>query len=1041
MDHDLRSRVESSLSGTYAVERELGGGGMSRVFVAEETALGRKVVVKVLSPDLAEGISAERFIREIRVAARLQQANIVPVLRAGELDGIPYYTMPYVTGESLRAALTATRLSTPRALAVLHDVAKALAYAHGEGIVHRDIKPENVLLSSGTAVVTDFGIAKAISDALAPGATAGGLTALGVSLGTPAYMAPEQAAGDPATDARADIYAWGVMAYEVLAGRHPFSSRTSAHDLIRAHMAEVPEHIATRVPGLAPPIADLVMRCLAKSPEQRPGTAGELLDVIDSATSGVVEASSARPLALWGALAIYVAVFAGVATIARLSTTLIGLPGWVFPAAVVIAVLGLPVVLLTALVERQRAAAGGGRPSGGASTLATRFPRRFTWRRTTVGSVIAGGLFVAVVVADMALRSFGVGPFGSLIGAKALAPRDRVVIADMRGPSSDTALGSVFAEGMRVGLSESNAIRLVSVDAVKLALEQMRRPAGTLTLELAREVAARAGAKAILDGDVRRVGSASILTIRLLPATAGEPLVTMQETARDDADFSAATGRLTNKLRARIGESLRRVNAATPLEQATTSSLPALRKYTTAVHAALNGDYLTTMRSLREAIAIDSEFVTAYTMLGSMINQLSGTRQSQSEMLQRAYDRRHRLTEFERIRVEMNYWTAGPKPDLAKAIAVGEGAPEQYRDYVVTFGRLSDLYVRTHNYAKAIEVSREASLADSAFVEALYDQARAFAELGQLDSAQAAVRRFARIAPTHPIAPILQYALAVRGGQDSVAWSIARALEGVRESPLAAEFGNYLHSAVAARAGRLKEATAAERRAAEIAVARGSRVSAYGPAARSAIFTTLFLGDTGRAMRIVDSALNAMPLDSIAPRDRRLGWFAPTYAFARRADRVRDLVKRQERDDPAAFDDAEVPVLPQLRARLAEAEGRFGDAVRYFHEANASGVATATWVPTALAFLEMGQKDSAAVYLERYVSSTSINLNAFLDAYWLAIARQRLAELYEERGAFDKAYVLYAALVEQWRYADPELQPQVAMFRERMHRLERRRGG
>jgi eukaryotic-like serine/threonine-protein kinase len=280
----LREDLQSTLGEHYSIERELGGGGMSRVFVARDVALGRDVVIKVIAPENAEGLSAERFTREVKLAARLQQANIVPVLTAGTSGNLPYYTMPFVRGESLRARLNSgTPLGVPEAVSILRDVARALAYAHAEHVVHRDIKPENILLSGGAAVVTDFGIAKAIvaSRTLDSGSTTG-ITTAGVSLGTPAYMAPEQALGDPLTDQRADIYAWGVVAWELLGGAHPFAERRTMQALITAHVTETPPSLAERRPEIPDALAALVMRCLEKNPDNRPHSASELLAEVES---------------------------------------------------------------------------------------------------------------------------------------------------------------------------------------------------------------------------------------------------------------------------------------------------------------------------------------------------------------------------------------------------------------------------------------------------------------------------------------------------------------------------------------------------------------------------------------------------------------------------------------------------------------------------------------------------------------------------------------------------------------------------------------
>ncbi|MEP6621039.1 MAG: protein kinase [bacterium] len=294
MTETLRDQLQASLSTAYTIERELGGGGMSRVFVATDPALDRQVVVKVLSPELAQGLSAERFAREIKLAAALQDPHIVPLLSAGttapapgQPGGLPYYTMPFVAGESLRVRLEHGPVPLDEALRILRDIAEALEYAHAHGVVHRDIKPENVLLAGRNAVVADFGIAKALSAArgASSGPASATLTSIGTSLGTPAYMAPEQAVGDTA-DARADLYAWGIVAYEMLAARHPFAHRSTAQQLVAAQLSEMPTPLDEVRQGLPPSLGALVMHCLAKDPADRPHDAGEVLAAMGSLSSG-----------------------------------------------------------------------------------------------------------------------------------------------------------------------------------------------------------------------------------------------------------------------------------------------------------------------------------------------------------------------------------------------------------------------------------------------------------------------------------------------------------------------------------------------------------------------------------------------------------------------------------------------------------------------------------------------------------------------------------------------------------------------------------
>ncbi len=272
----LIDRLQAAFGTTYRLEREIGGAGMSNIFVAIDGALERSVVIKVLPPKMSDYVSAGRFRREMQIAARLQHSHIVPVLTAGEVDGLLYYSMPFVEGETLRARLGRTpQLPVNEVTKILEDLLSALSYAHRKGIVHRDMKPENILLSEYDALIADFGIAKALNVSKI-GTSSAVLTVAGMAMGTPAYMSPEQAAADSEVDERADLYAMGVIAYELLAGMHPFQGR-GFRAMLAAQIAEQPTHLSQRSPEVPAGLANLVMQLLAKVPGDRPQTAGEVL--------------------------------------------------------------------------------------------------------------------------------------------------------------------------------------------------------------------------------------------------------------------------------------------------------------------------------------------------------------------------------------------------------------------------------------------------------------------------------------------------------------------------------------------------------------------------------------------------------------------------------------------------------------------------------------------------------------------------------------------------------------------------------------------
>ncbi|MBV8203335.1 MAG: serine/threonine protein kinase, partial [Acidobacteria bacterium] len=288
----IEQQLQQALRDGYRIERELGAGGMGTVLLAEDLRHGRKVAIKVLRPEVAASMGTERFLREIRIAAGLQHPNILSLIDSGQAGQLLYYVMPYVEGSTLRVRLARDgELPIDEALRLLREIADALAYAHGRGIVHRDVKPENVLFMAGHAQLADFGVAMALG-ALAAGAHA---TTHGLAVGSPAYMAPEAAADAATTDSRADVYAFGVMAYEILAGRHPFPG-VGAAQLMLAHLTRQPRPLCEVRPSVAAELNDLVMRCLEKRPADRWQSAAEIAQRLDAilASSGTL-ASPARP--------------------------------------------------------------------------------------------------------------------------------------------------------------------------------------------------------------------------------------------------------------------------------------------------------------------------------------------------------------------------------------------------------------------------------------------------------------------------------------------------------------------------------------------------------------------------------------------------------------------------------------------------------------------------------------------------------------------------------------------------------------------------
>ena len=1050
---DLRQRVQDSLSGTHTIERELGGGGMSRVFVANEHRLGRRVVVKILAPELAAAISAERFEREIRLAASLQQANILPVIAAGEVDGLPFYTMPFVEGESLRARLATGPVPLSQAVEILRDVARALAYAHERGVVHRDIKPDNILLSGRTAVVADFGIAKAIAAAQErpAGAT---LTQIGTSIGTPAYMAPEQAAGDPDTDHRADIYAFGCMAYELIAGHAPFHG-LPPHKLLAAHMGESPRPIQELRPDCPPALAQLVMQCLAKDPDQRPATADDILRQLDTTTS-MSAASGPRVSQGRGlfvrAMGLYAAAFLGVAVVARLLVTTQGLPEWVFAGALVVMALGFPVVLFTGYTQYvartianttptltpQGSVMRAG-PQGTMAHLAVKVSPHMTWGRTARGGIAAVSVFTLLVVGFLVLRVLGIGPAGSLLASGKLSAQDRVLIAEFEVAARDSALGSVLSEAVRTNLSQSRAVNIVSTSSVVAALGRMQRKATTrVDLGLAREIAVREGIKAIVTGNVASVGTGYIISTRLVNAESGDELAVYRESAANAGEIIPAIDRLTRQLRGKIGESLKSVSDAPALGQVTTPSLDALRAYTGGLRANdVEGDYPKAIGLFEEAIARDSNFATAYMQLAYSLGNARLQAPRRDSLMQTAFRLRQRLPERERYSVEGAYYGGRNR---AKAIDAFQRAVAVDSFNSDALNSLAIMYTFTRNYAGAEQSYRRAIYVDPANGILLNNLAGALIQSGKFSAADSVLQVMHERKIPYPTGRREIDLLYNRGLLDSaeiaatVLMPNANVMSGLGTVA-------FMRNMVAAR-GRLRESDSLAAELERRNALRGEKASPLDRPLQLALADAWFREQRVRAVARLDELMRSHPVAGSVMGVSYVD-VARVYALAGAPDRARAVLAKF---DPPAHDSTMPPRWASMHVmaegEIALAERRTQDAIRLFRQSDTAGDGLPTscsyCLPALLgrAYDQANMPDSTIVNLERYLAIPNPG-RVEIDAWMLAAAHKRLGELYEARNDNTRAVAHYTSFVNLWKRADPDLQPRVAEVRARRDRLQR----